>query len=82
MKFIAASIFFFRVSSYDIATGNDLIEISNSSVERCEKACAYEDRCKGYVFNPANEKCWLKDTLSDFKKIKINTNTGIKIFEY
>ena len=74
-----AAVAFIRFVSYDFSTGNDFLTIDNTTQKKCEAQCAANSRCKGYVFNVNQKRCWLKDNFNGFRAVNNSEQVGIKV---
>ena len=82
MKALILSVAFVRFQSFDFSTGNDFTTINHVTNKRtCEKHCAENPRCKGYVFNRTQKKCWLKDNFNRFRRVNNDEFIGIKLID-
>ena len=78
-----SNINWFQVSGMDYY-GNDVGSVSNSTITSCQTSCANTQGCKGAVFTPGNNACYLKNKLinpqphSDYVAItQLNTIAGV-----
>ena len=76
---LITSVFFMYVSNIDFSTGNDRVEIQTQEIVDCEKRCASEKWCKGFVLSKVQGKCWLKDNLTGLKQINGQSIGALKV---
>ena len=78
---ILTAIAFIRIAGIDFSVGHDIQSLSLESIEKCEEACIYNLKCKGFVFNYSHNKCYIKDNLNGIRQNNENELAGFKIKE-